>query len=74
MLQYANSLAHLVLGGATDETLGVGEGDIGRRGALTEIVGNDLHGVVLPHTDTCSSRTTKKIKTQNKSKSVHCTT
>lgn len=38
----------LVLRGVTDETLGVGEGDIGRGGAFIMVVGDDLDTVVLP--------------------------
>jgi hypothetical protein len=41
----------LVLGGISDETLRVGEGDVGRGGAIPLIVGDDLNAVVLPHAD-----------------------
>uniref|UniRef100_A0A6V7QSZ9 Uncharacterized protein n=1 Tax=Ananas comosus var. bracteatus TaxID=296719 RepID=A0A6V7QSZ9_ANACO len=39
----------LVLRGVADEALGVGEGDIGRGGAIPLVVGDDLHAIVLPH-------------------------
>jgi len=42
----------LVLGGVTDKTLSVIESNIGRGGALALIVGNDLHAIILPHTNT----------------------
>merc|ERR1719198_106739 len=41
----------LVLGGVADEALAVGEGDVGRRGAVALIVRDDLHAVILPHAD-----------------------
>lgn len=42
---------NLVLGGVTDETLGVREGNIRRRRSVTLVVGDDLNTVVLPHSD-----------------------
>lgn len=41
----------LVLCGVTDETLVIGEGDIGGRGSVSLVVGNDFYTVVLPDTD-----------------------
>jgi NAD-specific glutamate dehydrogenase len=35
----------------TDKSLSVSEGDIGRGGAVTLLVRNDLHTVVLPDAD-----------------------
>ena len=43
---------NLVLGGIADQTLSVVECDIGRGGTVTLVVGNDLHTIVLPHSDT----------------------
>ena len=42
----------LVLGGITDQTLGVGEGDERGCCAVTLVVGDDLNTIVLPDTDT----------------------
>ena len=41
----------LVLGCITDQTLGIGEGDVRRRGTVSLVVGNDLDPVVLPYPD-----------------------
>lgn len=38
----------LVLGGITNQTLRVSEGDVGGGSTVTLIIGNDLHVVVLP--------------------------
>ncbi|CAA7406321.1 unnamed protein product [Spirodela intermedia] len=48
---------NLVLGGVADEALAVGEADIGRRGAVTLVVGDDLHTIVLPDPDARVGRT-----------------
>ena len=42
----------LGLGGITNQTFGFGEGDIGRGGTVTLVVGNDFDTVVLPDTNT----------------------
>mmetsp|Transcript_34381 Transcript_34381/g.60428 ORF Transcript_34381/g.60428 Transcript_34381/m.60428 type:complete len:261 (-) Transcript_34381:53-835(-) len=41
----------LGLGGVADETLGLREGDIGWRGAVTLVVRDDFHAVILPDAD-----------------------
>jgi len=42
----------LVLGGISNQTLRVVEGDVGWGGSVTLVVGNDLNSVILPHGDT----------------------
>lgn len=41
----------LVLRGITNEPLSVGEGDIGRCGAVPLVIGDDLNAIVLPDAD-----------------------
>lgn len=41
----------LGLGGISNKTLSLSEGDVRRGGAVSLIVGNDLDTVVLPHAD-----------------------
>jgi len=40
----------LVLGGSSNQSLGVSEGDVGRGGSVTLFVSNDFNSVVLPDT------------------------
>jgi len=42
----------LVLGGITDQTLGVGEGNERRRGAVALVVGDDLNAIISVDTYT----------------------
>ena len=42
----------LVLGGVTNETLGVGESNVRRRRSVALVVGNDFNAVMLPDPDT----------------------
>ena len=42
----------LVLGGISNESLRVVEGNVGRGGSVTLVVGNDFDSVVLPDSDT----------------------
>jgi len=43
---------NLVLGGITDQSLSTREGNIGRGGTLSLVVGDDFDTIVLPDTDT----------------------
>ena len=45
-------LGDLVFGCISDESFVVIEGDIGRSGSVSLIIGNDLNSVVLPDADT----------------------
>ena len=47
----AGIFGDLVLGGVANESLVVGEGDIGGSGSVTLIVGDDLDSIILPDTD-----------------------
>ena len=60
----------LVLRSVTDETLIVGEGDIGGCCSVTLVVGDDFNSVILPYTDTavtmkvsdhCKEQTTQTL-------------
>nr|DAD46903.1 TPA_asm: hypothetical protein HUJ06_016840 [Nelumbo nucifera] len=42
---------NLLLGGITNQPLGIGECDIRRHSPITLIIGDDLDPVILPHSD-----------------------
>ena len=42
---------HLILGGITDESFSVCKGHIRWSGSVALVVGNNLHSIILPHTD-----------------------
>jgi hypothetical protein len=54
----------LILSGIADQTLVIGEGDIGRRGSVALVVGDDLNTIVLP--DTHTSKKQKKKSSQGR--------
>lgn len=56
----------LILRGVADKTLGVGEGDIGRGGAVTLVVGDDFHSVVLPDTDATVNERVSKVDSEQR--------
>lgn len=45
----------MVLGGITDEALGIGEGHIGWGDAVTLVVRDDIDATVLPHGDAATN-------------------
>ena len=53
-VEYGVACIHgnLILGGITNETFGLVESDIRGCGAVSLIVGNDLHTIILPDTYT----------------------
>lgn len=49
------------LGRVTDQSLRLGEGDVGGGSTVSLVVGDDLNSVVLPNTDTIPGQTKNRV-------------